>query len=294
MNLKAFSILFVIVTSLVTFSFISSWPDEKLHLISCDVGQGDAFLIFRRFQQILIDGGKDNRVIQCLENYLPYWDRRIDVIIASHDDHDHIGGLVEVMKRYRVDNIIWNGKATKSDDWTLIATEAKKQSTKLFSGSNKGYMLKDITINQLWPQDTELENIEDNLASLVMHIKYGQFRMLFTGDIDSLTEEKLISDTLNITSDILKVSHHGSRFATSDNWLLKVNPGLALIGVGKNNSYGHPSSEVIKRLSDKNIDVHRTDLQGSMEIISDGVSWQTAKASESWTSGLLSRLEALL
>jgi competence protein ComEC len=280
MTLRAFSIILVIVTTLVTFSFFISWPDDKLHLISCDVGQGDAFLISSGFQQILVDGGEDSRVIQCLEEYMPYWDRRIDLIIATHDDHDHVGGLVEVMKRYRVENIIWNGKTTQSDDWTQIGSEANKQKTKLLSGINKNYVLKDIVINQLWPQDAELENVEDNLASLVMHVKYGQFGALFSGDIDSLTEEKLMSSSLNLASDILKVSHHGSRFSNSDSWLLRVNPDLALISVGKDNSYGHPSPEVIKRLKEKDIDIHRTDQQGSLEIISDGKVWQTSLVSE--------------
>jgi len=253
-------------------SVFCSWPDHKLHLIACDVGQGDAYLVKFGFIQILIDGGKDNAVLNCLDSQLPLWDRQIDLVIATHDDSDHIGGLVEVSKRYRIKNLIWNGKDTRSANWLSIIRSVKKQNTNIIISDKQNYNLSGIDISLLWPYYESRQEEEDNSVSVVSQIRYGDFSVLFTGDIDTLTEENLIRASIPLESTVLKVSHHGSRFSTSDNWLDQVNPEIALIGVGKN-TYGHPSGEVLDRLNQKGIDIYRTDKDGVVEIISDGKEW---------------------
>lgn len=271
LNLKTASV-FLFSSIVILIFLLVNLPDNKMHLINCNVGQGDAILITLGFKQILIDGGKDNRVLSCLDKNLPFWDRQIDVVIATHDDDDHIGGLAEVIKRYKVKNLIWNGKEGGSEKWQGILKTTSKKKTKNIINHGNSYNLDRLIIQLLNPISQVGTVAEDNQVSVVSRISYGDFSVILSGDIDTLTEENLISGSLGLGSTVLKVSHHGSRFSTSDKWLEHVNPKVALIGVGKN-SFGHPSSEVIERLKGKNVQILRSDEDGESEIVSDGSGW---------------------
>jgi len=287
MELKLYSLIYLFLTSLVLISLLWFWPDQQLHLINCNVGQGDAYLITRGFTQILVDGGKDKQVLDCLDKFIPYWDRQIEFVIASHDDNDHIGGLAQVMYRYHVANLVWNGKDSNSKTWQNIQKLAKSQSTKQRVAYEQNLLINQIKLDFLWPQSKPSFTDEDNLSSVVTKISYHDFSIMFTGDIDTLTEEKVISGSVALDSSVLKVSHHGSRFATSDKWLKAVNPQIAFIGVGSN-SYGHPNLDVLTRIKNNNIILFRTDNDGTVEIVSDGRAWQVASSSFN-LNNLLSR-----
>jgi len=273
MDFKPYSLIYLFVTSTILISFIWFWPDKQVHLVSCDIGQGDAYLVSKGFTQILVDGGKNEQILNCLDQFIPYWDRQIEIVIASHDDHDHVGGLTEVMKHYKVNNLIWNGKDSNSQDWKIIQLEADQQGTKVRKAYEGNLLINKLKLDFIWPQKQPSSNVEDNQASIVTRFSYEDFSVMFTGDIDTLTEEKLVSGSVGLDSTVLKVSHHGSRYATSDKWLELVNPKIALIGVGKN-SYGHPSEDVLSKLNSAGVTIYRTDKDGSVEISSDGVDWK--------------------
>jgi competence protein ComEC len=272
MNFRSFSLIYFFATTVILASFIISWPDDKLHVIACDVGQGDSFLITYGFHQILIDGGKGKSVVSCLDTYMPFWDRQLDMLVATHDDDDHVGGLGFVADRFGIKMLVYNGKDSESDQWQALVSKLEKRRTDLVGARGQSYLLKDLNMQFIWPVRKPQETDEDNQSSVVMRLAKGSFSVLFTGDIDTLTEEKLMKSPQTLASTVLKVGHHGSKYSTSDEWLNSVAPRMALIGVGKN-SHGHPNPEVLDRLQDKGITTYRTDKDGSVELVSDGKNW---------------------
>ncbi len=271
MTFRTFSLVYFLVTTIILSSLFFSLPDQNLHLIACDVGQGDSFLITHGFHQILIDGGRGRAVLSCLDKHLPFWDRQLDMVVASHDDDDHIGGLKEVVERYEVKSLVYNGKTNSSNQWQILESQLGQKS-KLIMARGQRYTLKGMDLQFIWPVSEVKAEDEDNQNSVVLRLEHGSFSVIFTGDIDTVTEENLIKSSQTLASTVLKVSHHGSKSSTSDEWLTAVTPIVALIGVGKN-SYGHPHPEVLERLQDKDVMIYRTDKIGAIELVSDGKSW---------------------
>jgi len=251
-------------------------PDDKLHLVFCDVGQGDAILVSYRATQVLIDGGPNNRVLHCLANNMPFWDRTIEMVIATHPEADHISGLVDVMERYDVRQFVINsfGKETAvfQEFQGLVLAE---KSNIYFPKEGDRVNLGPLKLSVLWPQfqdkilgATTVEK-ETNDSSIVLKLSFGNFDVLLTGDISTKIESQL--DLTDI--EVLKVAHHGSKYSTGEDFLNQAEPELAVISVGKN-SFGHPTEEVIEKLSNLEIKILRTDQEGEIEIISDGKSWR--------------------
>jgi competence protein ComEC len=236
---------------------IFSWPDNKLHLIFCNVGQGDAILISYQKTQILIDGGPDNLVLNCLSHHLPFWDRQIEMVVLTHPEKDHFGGLIDVIKRYNLKYLI------SSASWP----EGGRKTTVLKAGDE--IRLGKINLSVLWPREINQER-KLNENSLVLKLAFGSFQALLTGDLPGEIENQL--DLTPV--EVLKVAHHGSLYSTSQAFLEKVKPKLAVISVGKN-KFGHPTKETLKRLEDLGIKVLRTDQNGEIEIVSDGQAWYT-------------------
>lgn len=248
-------LFWLILLLILLWTAVFSLPDNKLHLIFCDVGQGDAILISYQKTQILIDGGPDNRVLSCLSRHLPFWDRRLEVVILTHPEEDHFGGLIDVIKRYNLKYLI-------SSSWP----EGGRKTTVLKTGDE--IHLGKINLSVLWPKEIN-QGGELNESSLVLKLAFGSFCALLTGDIPSKIEDQL--DRIG-PCQVLKVAHHGSRYSTSEEFLEKVRPVLAVISVGPN-SFGHPTEEVIKKLRDLDIKILRTDQNGEIEVVSDGRSW---------------------
>ncbi|NMC35741.1 MBL fold metallo-hydrolase [Candidatus Beckwithbacteria bacterium] len=252
--------------------FILFWPDKKLHYIQCDVGQGDAILLSKQFDQILIDGGPDDSVLTCLQKHLPFWDKHIELVIATHPDKDHIGGIAYVFNNYQIENLVYNGAASKEKLWLELYQQAKKQNTQILAAAD----IKQVTINQInlqfvWPNERMIKSalLEDNDLSVVTKVNYDQFSALLTGDISSLVEKMLLAQNKNLKSLVLKISHHGSKTASTGEFLTEVEPVIATIGVGKN-SFGHPASETLQKLKQLGIKVFRTDQVGDIEVMTDG------------------------
>ena len=256
--------------------FYATLPHTKPMVVVCDVGQGDAILATYKNTQILFDVGPDNKkVLKCLENHMPFWDKTIEGVILSHGDSDHVGGLNDVMKLYKVKNFFSNGYLDKE-------IEQKISSKKISQNDILSISLFDFEV--VWP-DQNIENEgsassadkdgnENSVAGILTVPSISSWQswsMFLTGDIESEVEQKLVwrgvlrqdFGTLNV----LKVSHHGSRTATSQELLDVLKPKVAVISVGKNNRFGHPTTEVLERLKNIGAEIKRTDLNG--EVIFD-------------------------
>ena len=252
---------------------------QALEVNFLNVGQGDAtFMVSPQNHQILIDGGPDSTILEKLAKEMPFWDRTIDLIILTHPEKDHLTGLIEVLKRYKIENILWTGVVRDTSEYrewlNLIEKEGAQikiakagQKIKLSPLNPDKSIYFDILLPFADVSGQEIKNSND--TSIVTKLVFKNTAFLFTGDISSNGEEKLISANLRLESDVLKVSHHGSKYSTSENFLENVLPEIAVIQVGEN-SYGHPTPEVLERLEKFGIKVLRTDLNGDIKIISNG------------------------
>jgi len=223
---------------------IFSIPDNNLHIVACDVGQGDAILITYKNIQILTDGGPNNKVIDCLGKYVPFYDREIELVILTHPQKDHYYGLVEVFKQYKVDTFI-------SSDYQVpeISTKNAIQPTR-----GQIVRLGLISLDILTDQDEQ---------GVVTLLKYGSFKALFMADME---KEVVGIGPVNY----IKVNHHGSKNGLTEDEILSTMPKIAVISVGKNNTYGHPHQEILDMLQKSNVLAYRTDLDGNVEIVTDG------------------------
>ncbi len=262
--------------NILAWSVVFDLSQQKfLEVNFFDVGQGDAiFIETSQSQQVLIDGGPSSKILEKLGKEMPFWDRDIDLIILTHPEADHLIGLLDILKKYKVENILWTGIIRDTPEYKEWEELIKKEGAKIFIASN-GQKIKTangISIDILFPfenaEGKEFENSND--TSVVSRLVLGYNSFLFTGDISETAEKEIITKTIEIDSDVLKISHHGSKYSSSEEFLREVSPEIAVISVGKDNSYGHPTTEVLENLNKYGIKVLRTDEAGDIKIISDG------------------------
>lgn len=245
---------------------------EKLTVAFIDVGQADAVYINTEKGNMLIDAGCSQDAHQVREYLDRYHIKEIDTVIGTHDDWDHIGGMKTVVENYSVKNIYLPkyDEKNKSDTFATLNRSIKSTDTNV-SYISAGITLlksKDLNVKILPPVDFE----DDNDSSLIVKLRYKDCSFLFMGDASSRIEEKLLENNVNVSANVLKVSHHGSRSATSKRFLKAVNPTVAVLSVGEMNTYNLPSLEVVKRLSKFGCKIYRTDLDGTVVMNSDGKS----------------------
>lgn len=243
-----------------------------------DIGQGDSiFIETPANHQILVDGGPGSVVLGRLPEYMPIWDRSLDMVVLTHPDLDHMSGLLAVLQKYKVDYILWTG--TKRDSaayqkWVKLVDLAQKRGTKIIiAKKGQRIFLGNATVQVLNPQEN-LEGVNfkntSNDTSIVLRLTIGEKSFLLTGDMTEKAEKKIMETGVDLDSDVLKVAHHGSKYSTSEEFLQAVTPEIAAISVQKGNSYGHPTPEVLQRLQKFGITILRTDELGNIEILSDG------------------------
>lgn len=258
--------------------FINLKLPKTLRINFIDVGQGDSTLITTEYNKnILIDGGGNelNSSFDVGERtLLPYLLKqkifKLDYIIISHFDSDHIEGLFIILEELVVDNVVIGKQFEASENYEKLIEIVKNKRIKLHivEVGDKIHIDKSTYIDVLWPDTKNIikENILNN-NSLVCKLIYKDFSMLFTGDIEEIAEEKILSLYKNkLKSTILKIAHHGSKTSSMQEFIDAVSPEISLIGVGKNNNFGHPNEEMIQRLKNKNIKVYRTDKNGEIKI----------------------------
>lgn len=277
-------IYLVILLCLAVFAFstnsIASQKDGLLKIHFFDVGQGDAiFIETPNGSQVLVDGGPDNKVIQELAKVMPFYDHDIDMVIATHPHADHIAGLISVLERYEVKNIL-QAKEDYNSPVVSIWQDAvlDEGANEIEAVAGKTIELgNEVVLKIIYPRESlEGQTVKNpNNSSVVMMLDYKETEILLVGDIEAKVEKELLSN--DIDADVLKVGHHGSKTSTAVNFLEKVSPEMAFIQVGAKNRYGHPSSEVIQRLENFGIKYYRTDLDGHMEVVTDGQSFKIIK-----------------
>ena len=245
-------------------------------VIFLDVGQGDSILIKTRYgQNILIDGGKDNSVLSRLGRNLSFFDRKLDIVIATHPDADHIGGLVSVLERYDVDLLLDSGVVHDSSIYKALwdVVKDKKIPARYVSSRQQYEFGENALLNVIYPnKDFVGKDIDDNnLASIAAKFSDKDIDFMLMGDAPIEAEDELVKIYGNyLESEILKAGHHGSDTSSSEEFLDAINPEAAILSVGAGNSYGHPKPRVINRLRERNIQILRTDEIGDIKIISDG------------------------
>lgn len=271
-----FAVAVIFIGILSIFIFFLNFKEKNLEVDFLDVGQGDAILIKSPFgQNILIDGGPDKSVVNKISEDLPFWDRNIDLMILTHPHDDHVTGLIEVLKRYRVKKIIYTGASHTAPNYLAWLDEIKKRKIPLtIINHPQNIKLGDnCEFKIIYPLKSFAgESVENlNNTSLVAKLIFGQTSFLLVGDAEKEAEEEIIKSGVELTANILKVGHHGSDTASSDIFLNNVRPQIAVIEVGKDNKFGLPSGRAIKRLERIGAKIYRTDYDGNIKLISDGM-----------------------
>lgn len=258
------AILFILATYFSYQIYVDSKP---LQVVFLNVGQGDSALIQKGTKQILIDGGPSGKTeLAELGKYLPYFDREIELVIATHPDKDHIAGFVNVARNYKIVKVL--ATAAEKDtqvfkEWKDILNYNKVGVQEAWCGTEIGFG--DVKMKILNPLGKVSAGTGDsNNSSIVLRLDYGENSFLFTGDIESGAEKEILATGENIDVDFLKVAHHGSKYSSTDEFLDTASPEDAIISAGKGNSYGHPHSETLSKLKSRNIRILRTDEMGDI------------------------------
>lgn len=274
----------IIIVVIISFNLsLSILNKNKLEMHFIDVGQGDSCLIETpNGIKILIDGGGSltpELFDVGKKTLLPYLlDRkitRIDYIMVSHFDEDHCQGLESVIDNIKVKNIILSKQYTISNEYKKIINMCKSKNIKIIivKEGERICFEKNVYADILNPANKLLDDSKGGLNSNAIVAKFyyklnkKYFTMLFTGDIEEKTENELVNKYKeNLKADLLKVAHHGSKTSSTQEFLNEVQPKICLIGVGKNNKFGHPNIEVIERLKNIGSNVYRTDINGEISI----------------------------
>ena len=269
-------LLFIFAIYIWFFIYKSNSHNDYLKVVFLDVGQGDAIYIEApNGRQMLIDGGPDAKLLSSLAEVMPFADRSIDMLIATHPDMDHIGGFPLLIDNYKITSIIENGTIISSEVSSSLEEKiVKKKINKIIAKRGMHIIIdekKNIYLDILFP-DRDVSNFESNDASIVGKLVYGSNSFMFTGDANLYTENLIEWNEKENTlhSDVLKLAHHGARSSSSILWLEKVNPSIAIVSAGKNNSYGHPHKELLDRLSFLHIPYLSTSEKGNIIFKSDG------------------------
>lgn len=267
-KLKYFLLLGGFFLTIIFGGIIFYSKNQKLKVIFLDVGQGDAILIEKGSTQIIIDGGPSGaKMMEKIGEFVPFWDRKIELILATHPDSDHIAGLIEVLENYQIGQLIDNSIESDSKVYKkYIETVQAKKISRLKGEKGLEIKKEDMRLKIIYPIEiNDLKTDDSNSGSLVIRLDFGENSFLFTGDFPMNKEEILLSQNEDIETDVLKVSHHGSAYASSEKFLEKVHPRDAIISVGKNNRYNHPAGKVLERLKKIGAKIVRTDESGDIE-----------------------------
>ena len=239
-----------------------------------DVGQGDAILVTTPDgRQMLIDGGPAATDLNWrLGQQMPFWDRTLEMVVNTHPDSDHLGGLVSLLDRYRVEQTLVSDLAIGSQlyqEWEKELAEAELTPTVGQAGAKLdlgGGVI--ATVLNPGPACAGIDDPNDH--SVVLHLQFEQISFLLSGDIEALVEQKLVSSGVPLAATVLKSPHHGSRTSSTEAFLEAVEPQVVVTSVGENNHFGHPSPEVMERYAALGLPVLRTDQRGTIEFITDG------------------------
>lgn len=281
-NRLIIAVLFLAAFNIFVWRIIVSTPpgqnaEPKLYFLN--VGQGDAELVelpqpslplgmaSQKPVRVLIDGGPDQSLLRELDKILPPTDRYIDLVIMTHPQLDHFAGLIEVFRRYQVGAFLFNGRTADGafHDLETAVKENKIPAMQILEGDKIKYLSNIFDV--LSPNAEFLQSAELNDTSVVLLFNHGNAKALFTADIGMNVEHYLTTHYPSLSAAMLKVPHHGSKFSSGEEFLNAIRPKVAVIEVGKNNTYGHPTKEALSRLEAVGAKIYRTDLNGTVKMI---------------------------
>ena len=278
---------------IVVWMAVFVYPEKKLHLIACDVGQGDAILAVYGTTQILVDGGATSKVIDCLGTHMPFWDRKIEVVLLTHPQLDHFGGLSEVFKRFQVERFVATNLDSSSQAYQALISMVGGSGIQVVNPTT-GMVIRSglLYLDIVWPtSDFQVvaegvsksntlgaftSKMDPNDFSVVANLRLGEFNALLTGDIGPKIIGEIIQTGKVGEVEYIKIPHHGSKNGLTKELLDVASPEVAVISVGKN-SFGHPHKEILNLLKEYGIQTKRTDEDGDVEVVSDGNSWWIKK-----------------
>ena len=276
---KNFPLIFIGVTVLscvfVWYAVFNEKRSGILEVYFLDVGQGDAiFIEAPNGRQVLLDAGQGNRVVRALGEVMPFYDRSIDILIATHPDADHIGVFIEVLRRYETGAVFESGVLTDTALYHSFKSEIEGRGARNILGKSGDRIVLDkkrgVYLEILFP-DRDVSGMEANAGSLVSKLVYGDICFVLTGDSPTAIEEYLaLIYGLELDCEVLKVGHHGSNTSSSPLFVAAVSPAYAVISVGRDNRYGHPRPEVLDILSQAGAEILRTDELGTIVFETDG------------------------
>lgn len=278
-NFKIRLLILIVLLLGAVFSLYVVFKEQNSGVLTVaflNVGQGDAiFIEAPNGNQVLIDGGPSKAILRELSKVMPFYDRSIDVILATHADQDHVGGLPDVLNKYKVNIFMETGVSGESSSYkelgTLVASyETLEKTKKILARRGMEVDLGGGAILQILFPDRDPSGMETNTSSIVARLVYGKNEFLLTGDSPQSIENYLVS-LGGLESDVLKAGHHGSKTSTGTAFVSAVSPEYVVISAGKNNRYGHPNQEVLDAITNFGAQILRTDLSGRIIFKSDGV-----------------------
>jgi competence protein ComEC len=266
----------LVLAALVSYT-AATMPGNELRVSFLNVGEGDAILIQKGSRQILIDGGPSPQAISLeLSRQMPFWDKTIDLVVLTHPHQDHLAGLMEVMRRYRVKQVLYpelDYTSPSFDEILRLTREKDVKSTAARAGQQID-MGNGVVIEVLNPPSELITGTESDIDnnSVALILRDGKVSFLLTADIMSDTEWELLRERADLAGTVLKVAHHGSDTSTTPEFLAVVNPRVAVISCGAGNKFGHPSETIVKRLGERvgKGNVYRTDTDGTINFMTDG------------------------
>lgn len=290
---KYFFISLAVLSVFIYYAVFSNLPSNNLNFYVLNIGQGDAiFIETPNGKQVLVDGGPDNKVLSELGAVMPFNDKTIDLVVLTHPQEDHLFGLIDVLKRYTVANVLMTGVVYKNSSYEELKKIIQEKNINVFSAyaGEKVSLDKNVTLDVLWPKENlwgqEFSDNTINDTSVALLLKFKQKKFLMMGDAEVKEEvdlinfcdlpENLICSKEDLDIDVLKLSHHGSKTSSSQLFLDRTTPELALASIGWRNRYYFPHQEIVDRL--KQIPFFHTAQNGRIKVITDGVSLKVEKA----------------
>ncbi|KKP37834.1 MAG: putative hydrolase [Candidatus Peregrinibacteria bacterium GW2011_GWA2_33_10] len=272
-KIKILSLIIILLLPFLLYIYYQKSSNGYLKIHFLSVGQGDSALITSPSNKnILVDGGPNNDLIRELGKFLPFFERRIDLIILSHPDSDHLFGLIEVLKRYEIGKILLTGINVNTPEYMeFLRIIEEKNIHIIIAEDDEDFLIDNIFIDIHLPRENIAQKsfANTNDTSIVFSMHYGENIILFPGDIEEKMEQELLLENPDLETDIIKISHHGSNTSTQEEFLEKIKPDFAIISCGLYNQFSHPHPDLIKRLILQNIRVYRTDYQGNITFILD-------------------------
>lgn len=269
----AAGVLMLCLTIFLGVAVFAETESRELEIDFFDVGQGDAiFIQTPTHHTILIDGGRDTTVSQKIAAELPFYDKTIDLVILTHPDLDHVGGLPDVLRRYRVGTIISLDVSKDLGAYRAMMDRAHADKIPVISvtAGDTIRFAPGLEMVVLAPEKGQIQEEDLNNSSIVVKLIYNARTWLFAADAAQESEDRMRRSGRALSADVLKLGHHGSRFSSSASFLQAVGADSAIISAGAKNQYGHPHPEVLERMARQGMAVYRTDQQGDVEMRSDG------------------------